>query len=240
MRGAARGPAGRRSGRSAQIRCLACAPSTSGTSRVRGRGCCAGSAASRHRPALVITRPRLARAAAGAGWPSPPVADTAPSSSESPSSSPTSVNDEDDPRSDRRGRPATRCVVCAFGALIREPLLSDYELLNVHPSLLPRWRGAAPIERAIMNGDERRPASRIMRVTAGLDSGPVCLAAEDRRHRPPRTRIGALSARLQPSSRSTLLVEVRDAWPRAPGVHRAGSMGWRHLCGEDHCLPIAC
>src|SRR5262249_55194095 len=35
-------------------------------------------------------------------------------------------------------------VVCAFGQLIREPLLSEFELLNVHPSLLPRWRGAAP------------------------------------------------------------------------------------------------
>ncbi len=41
-------------------------------------------------------------------------------------------------------------IVCAFGALIKEPLLSAHEILNVHPSLLPRWRGAAPIERAIM------------------------------------------------------------------------------------------
>ena len=65
-------------------------------------------------------------------------------------------------------------VVCAFGALIREPLLSEHEILNVHPSLLPRWRGAAPIERAIMAGDERTGVS-IIRLTAGLDSGPVCL-----------------------------------------------------------------
>ena len=49
-------------------------------------------------------------------------------------------------------------VVCAFGQLIREPLLSELPILNVHPSLLPRWRGAAPIERAIMAGD-RAPAS---------------------------------------------------------------------------------
>jgi len=48
-------------------------------------------------------------------------------------------------------------------------------MLNVHPSLLPRWRGAAPIERAIMAGDERTGVS-IARVTAGLDSGPVALA----------------------------------------------------------------
>jgi methionyl-tRNA formyltransferase len=68
-------------------------------------------------------------------------------------------------------------AVCAFGQLIREPLLSELPLLNVHPSLLPRWRGAAPIERAIMAGDPRTGVS-IMRVTAGLDSGPVALRGE--------------------------------------------------------------
>jgi methionyl-tRNA formyltransferase len=84
-------------------------------------------------------------------------------------------------------------TVCAFGQLIREPLLSELEMLNVHPSLLPRWRGAAPIERAIMAGDEVTGVS-VMRVTEGLDSGPVVLqeqtpieAEED---------FGALSARL--------------------------------------------
>ncbi len=68
-------------------------------------------------------------------------------------------------------------VVCAFGQLIREPLLGELELLNVHPSLLPRWRGAAPIERAIMAGDERTGVC-VMRLTAGLDSGPVALREE--------------------------------------------------------------
>jgi len=65
-------------------------------------------------------------------------------------------------------------VVCAFGQLIKDPLLSELELLNVHPSLLPRWRGAAPIERAIMAGD-RETGISIIGVTAGLDSGPVAL-----------------------------------------------------------------
>jgi methionyl-tRNA formyltransferase len=65
-------------------------------------------------------------------------------------------------------------VVCAFGQLIKDPLLSELELLNVHPSLLPRWRGAAPIERAIMAGD-RETGISIIKVTAGLDSGPVAL-----------------------------------------------------------------
>jgi methionyl-tRNA formyltransferase len=68
-------------------------------------------------------------------------------------------------------------AVCAFGQLIREPLLSEWPLLNVHPSLLPRWRGAAPIERAIMAGDARTGVS-LMRVTEGLDSGPVALREE--------------------------------------------------------------
>jgi methionyl-tRNA formyltransferase len=74
------------------------------------------------------------------------------------------------------GEPSA-AVVCAFGQLIREPLLSDVEMLNVHPSLLPRWRGAAPIERAIMAGDERTGVC-VMRLTAGLDSGPVALRSE--------------------------------------------------------------
>ncbi|MGN6587206.1 MAG: methionyl-tRNA formyltransferase [Solirubrobacterales bacterium] len=68
-------------------------------------------------------------------------------------------------------------AVCAFGQLIREPLLSEFPMLNVHPSLLPRWRGAAPIERAIMAGDPTTGVC-IMRLTAGLDSGPVCLREE--------------------------------------------------------------
>ena len=80
-------------------------------------------------------------------------------------------------------------VVCAFGALIKEPLLSDHELLNVHPSLLPRWRGAAPIERAIMAGDAETGVS-IMRLTAGSTPGPVCLrgARADRAATTPTAR----------------------------------------------------
>jgi methionyl-tRNA formyltransferase len=68
-------------------------------------------------------------------------------------------------------------VVCAFGQLIREPLLSAHPMLNVHPSLLPRWRGAAPIERAIMAGDSRTGVC-VMELVAALDAGPVALSAE--------------------------------------------------------------
>ena len=85
--------------------------------------------------------------------------------------------------------------MCAFGALIKEPLLSAHEILNVHPSLLPRWRGAAPIERAIMAGDEQTGVS-IMRLTAGLDSGPRVPHGRASRSVPQDT-YGSLAARLQ-------------------------------------------
>ena len=65
-------------------------------------------------------------------------------------------------------------VLCAYGGIVREPLLSSFEILNVHPSLLPRWRGAAPVERAIMAGDDATGVS-LMRLVAELDAGPVCL-----------------------------------------------------------------
>jgi methionyl-tRNA formyltransferase len=65
-------------------------------------------------------------------------------------------------------------VVCAFGQLIGAELLAGSPILNVHPSLLPRWRGAAPIERALMAGDAETGVS-IMRIGEGLDDGPVAL-----------------------------------------------------------------
>jgi methionyl-tRNA formyltransferase len=99
--------------------------------------------------------------------------------------------------------------VCAFGALLKEPLLSEFELLNIHPSLLPRWRGAAPIERAIMAGDAETGVS-IMRVTAGLDSGPVCLAATEPIH--PDDTFGTLAARLEQLG-ADLLVKALDERP---------------------------
>jgi methionyl-tRNA formyltransferase len=63
-------------------------------------------------------------------------------------------------------------VVAAYGALIPESLLERTLWLNVHPSLLPRWRGAAPVERAIMAGDTETGVT-IHRTTAELDAGPI-------------------------------------------------------------------
>lgn len=105
-----------------------------------------------------------------------------------------------------RARQPQAVAVCAFGQLIREPLLSEWPLLNVHPSLLPRWRGAAPIERTLMAGDTGTGVC-VMRVTAGLDSGPVALqeAVEIR----PEEDFEALSARLAALG-GELLVQAFD------------------------------
>lgn len=74
-------------------------------------------------------------------------------------------------------------VVVAYGLLLPRPILEAPRLgcLNIHPSLLPRWRGAAPIQRAIMAGDTETGVA-IMQMEPGLDTGPV-LAER-------RTRIG--------------------------------------------------
>jgi methionyl-tRNA formyltransferase len=100
-------------------------------------------------------------------------------------------------------------LICAFGALIKEPLLSDYDWLNVHPSLLPRWRGAASIERAIEAGDEITGVS-IMRPTAEMDAGPVCLKREE----PilPDDSYGTLASRLAFTG-GELLVHALDTHP---------------------------
>jgi methionyl-tRNA formyltransferase len=67
-----------------------------------------------------------------------------------------------------------RGVVVAYGRLIPAELLERVPMLNVHFSLLPRWRGAAPVERAILAGDEETGVS-IMTLDADLDTGPVHL-----------------------------------------------------------------
>jgi len=63
-------------------------------------------------------------------------------------------------------------AVVAFGQILKPPLLGSYPLFNLHPSLLPRWRGAAPIERALMAGD-RETAAAVIELVAELDAGPI-------------------------------------------------------------------
>jgi methionyl-tRNA formyltransferase len=69
---------------------------------------------------------------------------------------------------------ADALVVAAYGLLLPPPLLAcgRFGAINIHASLLPRWRGAAPIQRALLAGDARTGIS-IMQMDAGLDTGPV-------------------------------------------------------------------
>jgi methionyl-tRNA formyltransferase len=69
---------------------------------------------------------------------------------------------------------AERGIVVAYGAIIPTPLLERIPMLNVHFSLLPRWRGAAPVERALLAGDRETGVS-IMTLEPSLDTGPVHL-----------------------------------------------------------------
>jgi len=159
-----------------------------------------------HRPALVVSRPDSPQGR-GRRLRPPPAAEAAREFGLD-LYQPESVNSEE-ARERIAAVGAEAVVVCAFGALIKEPLLSDYRMLNVHPSLLPRWRGAAPIERAILAGDERTGVS-IMVVTAGLDSGPVCLQAQEPIR--PDDDYGSLAMRLQTLG-GELLVRVLDEDP---------------------------
>ena len=75
------------------------------------------------------------------------------------------------------GAAAELGVVVAYGRLIRPHVLAAVPMVNVHFSLLPRWRGAAPVERAILAGDDRTGVC-IMALEEGLDTGPVYACEE--------------------------------------------------------------
>ena len=184
---------------------------------------------SAHRPALVVTRPDRPRGR-GRKLAPPPVADAARELGIA-LDQPASVNDEAAIETIAAGAPDAVCV-CAFGALITEPLLSRCEMLNVHPSLLPRWRGAAPIERAIMAGDEVTGVS-IMRVAEGLDGGPVCaqatepIEAED--------TYGTLAPRLEELG-AELLVRTLDERPACVAQDEADATYAHKISPQDREL----
>jgi methionyl-tRNA formyltransferase len=163
-------------------------------------------AGSAHRPALVVTRPDRPKGRGRQVQP-PPVAVRARELGLEVIQ-PERLHEPEPLERIAAAAPEVACV-CAYGVLIKEPLLSAYEMLNVHPSLLPRWRGAAPVERAIMAGDAQTGVS-IMRLTEGLDSGPVCL--QEPEPIGPEDDYGSLAARLERLG-GELLVRALDERP---------------------------
>jgi methionyl-tRNA formyltransferase len=140
-------------------------------------------------------------------------------------------------------------VVVAYGLILPEPILQAprHGCFNVHASLLPRWRGAAPIQRAIMAGDARTGVT-IMQMDAGLDTGPMLLSAEEP-IRPDDTsgalheRLSQLGARLMAEALARLAAGELVAHPQPEsGVTYAARIGkeegridWRRPAGELDC-----
>ncbi|MBV8849090.1 MAG: methionyl-tRNA formyltransferase [Methylobacteriaceae bacterium] len=93
-----------------------------------------------------------------------------------PVSTPKTLRGEDEVEAFRSHRPDV-AVVVAYGLLLPLAVLASpiHGCINLHASLLPRWRGAAPIQRAIMAGDGET-GTMVMRMDEGLDTGPVALA----------------------------------------------------------------
>jgi methionyl-tRNA formyltransferase len=178
------------------------------------------------RPALVVTRPDRPRGR-GRKLASPPVADAARELG-LPLAQPADVHELDLFEHEH-------VVVCAFGALLRERLLDHTGLLNVHPSLLPRWRGAAPIERAIMAGDEQTGVC-IMRVVAALDAGPVCARATEAIR--DDDTYATLSERLVPVA-GDLLLEVLETPPQCAEQGEEGATYAEKIGPADRELDLS-
>jgi methionyl-tRNA formyltransferase len=107
-------------------------------------------------------------------------------------------------------------VVVAFGALIKPHVLEQLPMINVHFSLLPRWRGAAPVERALLAGDAETGVA-VMQLEEGLDTGPVYAS----RTIPigERTTADALRAELVNSGTALLVETLRDGLRHAAPQH---------------------
>jgi methionyl-tRNA formyltransferase len=162
-----------------------------------------------HDIAVVVTRPDRKRGRGGAMVPSPVKAAALELG--------LPVAHGVDAVLDPGGAPVELGVVVAFGAMIKAPVLDRVPIVNLHFSLLPRWRGAAPVERAILAGDAETGVC-VMELEAGLDTGPVLGS----RVVPigPDTTAAALRQDLSVAGTSLLLAMLRDGLP--PGEPQVG------------------
>lgn len=124
-------------------------------------------------------------------------------------------------------------VIVAYGGLLREPLLRApaHGWINLHFSELPRWRGAAPVQRALMAGEQRLGVT-VFRLVAELDAGEVL--SRDAREFPPGTSAGRALTELATFGTGTLLraIEALDEDPGA-GEPQRGEASYAHKLGRD-------
>ena len=156
-----------------------------------------------HDVALVISQPDRRRGRRGKETPTPVAARAGELGI--PTIKPKSINSGDARERIRDAEVGALCVA-AFGQLLREGVLDGWPCINVHYSLLPAYRGAAPVERAIMDGLDRSGVT-IMQMDPGLDTGPM-ISSEAVPIGPDDDAGSMLMAMAQVGGR--LLVEVLD------------------------------
>ena len=161
--------------------------------------------AARHEVVCVYTQPP--RAAGRGQKPRPSPVQAAAEALGLPVRTPARLKAPED-QADFAALGADVAVVVAYGLILPQPVLDAPRLgcLNIHASILPRWRGAAPIHRAVMAGDAETGVA-IMQMEAGLDTGPVL--AEARTPIGPEDTTGDLHDRLADMG-AALIAEVLD------------------------------
>jgi methionyl-tRNA formyltransferase len=131
---------------------------------------------------------------------------------------------------------APTVVVVAYGRLIPEELLVERLWLNVHPSLLPRWRGAAPVERALMAGDVETGVT-IHRTVKELDAGPIAAQAAFLIETDDDT--GEVYARAAALAADLLEAVLADPDPQFRPQDEEGATYARKIEPEDRILDLA-
>ncbi|MGH3077043.1 MAG: methionyl-tRNA formyltransferase [Gaiellaceae bacterium] len=129
---------------------------------------------------------------------------------------------------------APTVVAVAYGRIVPDSLLGQRLWLNVHPSLLPRWRGAAPVERALMAGDDETGVT-IIRLVKELDAGPI--AAQQAFAIEPADDAGAVYAKAAP-----LAVDLLEDVLAEPSFRPQPEEGVTHaekISAEDRVLDLS-
>lgn len=128
-------------------------------------------------------------------------------------------------------------VVAAYGLLLPKPILDapKHGCVNIHPSLLPRWRGAAPIQRAVMAGDTHTGCC-IMQMEEGLDSGPILL--HDYCAIPTTANAGEMHDTLANMGAKLLLEVLADITNFTPRTQPEDGVTYAHKLKKDDCQII--
>lgn len=146
------------------------------------------------------------------------------------------------------------CTVAAYGRLLKQPILDIPPLgwLNMHPSLLPRYRGPSPIQAAILNGDAETGVT-IMQMTLEMDAGDIVLQeqtplGEEENAAELSERLGVLGAQLMLDAMTMLAAGHREFRPQDPAqvthckliAKEDGHIDWRAPAREIHNRVRAC